>query len=220
MKVVMSKITRIVLLSAFAVVPLTAQNTAGFGSITGTVMDSSGSVLPRATVIVVNTSRGIRRELETTDAGVFDVPSLPPAPGYDLTFSKAGFAKYYIKDLEVNVGASIALSPRLSVTTEITEVEVSTQPSVVEPYKTNVSQVIDSGQILNLPINGRRVDSFVLLTPGVTTDQAFGLLTFRGNPGETPFSPTVSTPPISSTMRTPDAPAVTTSHRMRSRSFR
>jgi hypothetical protein len=183
----MSKLTRIVFLSALAVGPLLAQNTAGSGSITGTVMDSTGSPLPRATVLLTNPSRGIRRELETTEEGIFDIPSLPPAPNYDLTFSKAGFAKYYIKDIELNVGATMAMSPKLSVTTEITEVQVSTQAPLIEPYKTSVSQVIDSHQILDLPINGRRVDSFVLLTPGVTTDQAFGLITFRGNPAGNTF---------------------------------
>ena len=51
---------------------------------------------------------------------------------------------------------------------------------MVDDTKTDVSQVIGSQQILDLPINGRRVDSFVLLTPGVTNDGNFGLLTFRG----------------------------------------
>ena len=50
----------------------------------------------------------------------------------------------------------------------------------MDDTKTDVSQVIDSQQILDLPINGRRVDNFVLLTPGVTNDGNFGLLTFRG----------------------------------------
>jgi hypothetical protein len=58
---------------------------------------------------------------------------------------------------------------------------------MIETTKTDVSQVIDSKMIVDLPINGRRVDSFVLLTPGVTNDGTFGLLTFRGVAGGNSF---------------------------------
>ena len=51
---------------------------------------------------------------------------------------------------------------------------------MVEDTKTDISQVVNSQQIIDLPINGRRVDNFVLLTPGVTNDGNYGLLTFRG----------------------------------------
>ena len=62
-----------------------------------------------------------------------------------------------------------------------------TQAATVQDTKTDVSQVIDSTLIQDLPINGRRVDSFVLLTPGVTNDGTFGLLTFRGVAGGNSF---------------------------------
>lgn len=57
----------------------------------------------------------------------------------------------------------------------------------VQDTKTDISQVIDARQITDLPANGRRVDSFVLLTPGVTNDSTFGLLTFRGVAGGNSF---------------------------------
>jgi outer membrane receptor protein involved in Fe transport len=57
----------------------------------------------------------------------------------------------------------------------------------VDQVKTDVSQVIDENQINNLPINGRRVDQFVLLTPGVTPDGTFGDISFRGVPGGNNF---------------------------------
>ena len=58
---------------------------------------------------------------------------------------------------------------------------------LIDDTKSDVSQVIDAQQIQDLPINGRRVDSFVLLTPGVTNDATFGLLTFRGVAGNNSF---------------------------------
>ena len=66
-------------------------------------------------------------------------------------------------------------------------VEVTSGAPIVETTKTGVSQVVTTAQIDNLPINGRRVDSFVLLTPGVTNDGTFGLVSFRGIAGGNSF---------------------------------
>ncbi len=58
---------------------------------------------------------------------------------------------------------------------------------LLDDTKTDVSQVVGTRDIMNLPINGRRVDQFVLNTPGVTNDATFGLLTFRGVAGNNSF---------------------------------
>ena len=68
----------------------------------------------------------------------------------------------------------------LQVGTSTTKVDVSAEAPLVEDTKTGVTATVGSDQIDNLPINGRRVDSFVLLTPAVTNDGEFGLLSFRG----------------------------------------
>jgi hypothetical protein len=79
------------------------------------------------------------------------------------------------------------LNITLDVKTQVQELTITDSTPVVDQMKTGVSQVVDSSQIQNLPINGRRVDTFVLLTPGVTSDGAFGLVTFRGIPGGNAF---------------------------------
>jgi outer membrane receptor protein involved in Fe transport len=58
---------------------------------------------------------------------------------------------------------------------------------IVDATKTDVSQVVGSAQIQDLPINGRRVDSFVLLAPAVVADGNFGLISFRGVAGGNTF---------------------------------
>src|SRR5262245_42606128 len=83
---------------------------AGMGAISGTVRDASGAVIPDAQVVVSNESKGIRRNLHTTEAGVFAATSLVPAPGYTLTISKQGFNNYEVKDLQVNVGQNVDLA--------------------------------------------------------------------------------------------------------------
>ena len=63
------------------------------------------------------------------------------------------------------------------------EVTVTGEAPVVDPEKTEVSQVVSEGLVDNLPIAGRRWDSFVLLTPNVTTDGSSGLVSYRGISG-------------------------------------
>ena len=65
--------------------------------------------------------------------------------------------------------------------------DVNAAAQLLEDTKTDVSQVVGTRDIMELPINGRRVDSFVLNTPGVTNDATFGLLTFRGVAGNNSF---------------------------------
>src|ERR1700756_757415 len=100
----LQRITRLVFLVAAAAYGLLAQNASGTGGITGTVTDASGAVVPEANVVVENESKGIRRELTTTDAGLFSAPSLVPASGYTVTVTKAGFATWQTKSFEVLVG--------------------------------------------------------------------------------------------------------------------
>ncbi len=180
-------IARIGLLLAVAAVSSFGQTTAGFGAINGVVEDATGSVIPGAKVTIDNASKGIHREVVTGGSGVFSVSPLVPAGGYTVTVSKDGFSKYEAKELELSVGQIIALNPRLVVGGTATTVEVTDAAPVIERDKTDVSQVVGSRQILELPINGRRVDNFALLTPGVTTDGPFGLITFRGNAGGNAF---------------------------------
>ncbi len=57
-----------------------AQAVAGLGAVSGTVRDATGAVVPDATVVLSNASKGIKRTMQSTDAGVFSAPALVPAP--------------------------------------------------------------------------------------------------------------------------------------------
>src|SRR5262249_13631327 len=163
------------------------QTAAGTAGISGVVKDPSGSAVPGAKVVIASESQGNIRSLETNDAGLFSAPALTPGSGYKVTVTAAGFAGYENKDLTLQVGQNVNLNIALTVASGATQVEVTASAPLVEDTKSDVSQVIDSQQIQELPINGRRVDSFVLLTPGVTNDGTFGLLTFRGVAGHNSF---------------------------------
>src|SRR4051794_29915540 len=160
---------------------------AGMGAISGTVRDASGAVIPDAQVVVSNESKGIKRTIRTTEAGVFAAPSLIPAEGYVVDVTKQGFNNYEVRNVQVQVGQNIDLAVLLSVAGAATQVQVEATAPIVDSTKTDVSQVIDTRQIQDLPINGRRVDSFVLLSPAVVPDGTFGLVSFRGIAGGNSF---------------------------------
>src|SRR5437762_26458 len=164
-----------------------AQSTAGLAGISGVVRDAAGSLVPNAKVVVSNESKGVTRNLTTNDAGLFTAQALVPAPGYSVKVDANGFSGYEAKDLELLVGQNMNLNVNLALSTATARVEVTSAAPIVEDTKTDVSQVIGTQQIQDLPINGRRVDSFVLLTPAVSNDGTFGLLTFRGVGGGNSF---------------------------------
>jgi hypothetical protein len=157
-----------------------AQATAGLGSVSGTVRDATGAVIPGATVVVANDGKGIRRTMSSTDAGVFAAPALSPSSGYSLTVTKEGFATYEVKEFEVMVGQNVDFKVGLAIGSSTTKVDVTSEAPMIENTKSGVTSTVNTDQITDLPINGRRVDSFVLLTPAVTNDGEFGLISFRG----------------------------------------
>jgi hypothetical protein len=155
---------------------------AGSGTITGTVTDPASAVVAAATVVVHNTGTGIDRSVETNGDGNYSFSFLPPGP-YEITISKTGFAKMLRKDLTLQVGQILTVDLALQVQTTSETVTVTGEAAIVDPSKTDVSQVVSSGFVNNLPIAGRRWETFVLLTPNVTTDGGSGLVSYRGISG-------------------------------------
>ena len=158
-----------------------AQAQLGTGAVAGVVLDASDAAIPDARVTVTNVATGVSRTVETSRTGQFSAPVLPPGE-YSVTVERDGFATVRQNDLIVTVGETVNL--RLSMSPKgVTEtVEVASRPAL-DSTKTNQSTLIDRQQIDDLPINGRRADQFALLTPGVTRDGRFGLLSYRGQSG-------------------------------------
>ena len=164
-----------------------AQSVAGMAGLSGAVRDATGAVVPGAKVTLANESKGIRRAMESNESGAFSAPALPPASGYSLSVSKDGFSTWELKDFELLVGQTQSFNIVMNVASAATTVEVNTTAPLVSDTNVGVSQVVEQLQVTNLPINGRRVDSFVLLTPAVTNDGEFGLVAFRGMAGGNAF---------------------------------
>ena len=138
------------------------------GSISGTVYDQTGAVMPRVAVTAVDTDRGTRRESKTSEAGEFMFQYVEPGL-YSLRFDAPEFAPLEVDGLEVRVGETASFSPRLSLAAADERVVVLSESSrsAIEPHRVQQSDHIDSVRIQNLPINRRDYLSLALLTPGV-----------------------------------------------------
>jgi hypothetical protein len=161
---------------------IASAQTTGAGTISGTVSDPTGGVVPGATILIKNTSTGTELPLATNDAGIYVAPFLPPA-GYEITVNKQGFAKTVRTGLTLQVGQTLTVNFALTVQTTSEAVTVSSVASLVDTDKTEMSQVVSQVQKENLPIAGRRWEGFALLTPNVTTDGGSGLVSYRGISG-------------------------------------
>jgi hypothetical protein len=171
----------------FLPVSVFAQAAGGVAGISGTVHDATGAAVPNAKIVISSASQGQIRSLTSNGSGVFAAPALIPGSGYQVTITATGFAPYDVKDIDLQVGQNLDLNVRLQVGAATTQIEVSAAAPLIDDTKSDVSQVVGTREIMELPINGRRVDSFVLNTVGVTNDATFGLLTFRGVAGNNSF---------------------------------
>ncbi len=156
---------------------------AALGGIAGEVRDAAGSIIPGATVTIVNTGTGAKRDLTTDSEGHYAVQFLQPG-SYELIVSGgSGFGRVDQKNITVAVGSTNSLDITLPAASVSTEVVVTTEAVLVDSEKVEQSQVVSEQLVNNLPVNGRRFDNFVLLTPNVAPDGNTGLLSFRGISG-------------------------------------
>jgi len=132
-------ISMMVMTMCFSASPAFAQAEAG--SITGAVRDSSGGVVPGATVTAKNTSTSAERTATTGGDGRYVIPGLNPGI-YEVAVSVQGFAKFNAR-VEVTVGASATLDAQLSVSNQVTTVEVVAAGGVeVNTQNQELSQIV------------------------------------------------------------------------------
>ena len=157
-----------------------AAQTAVDGAIGGSVVDSSGAVIPNASIIVQNTATNAASTITSDASGYFRVTRLAPGD-YTVKVSASGFADYTGQHVLVEVGKLTAIAPQLSAGGTSTTVEVSSEAPVINAESSDFTTEFTPATLNSLPINGRHWTSFALLSPGVTLgNSAFGQVTFRG----------------------------------------
>ena len=140
----------------------------GTATISGTVTDSSGAVLPGADVVVVSSTTGFQRATTSNSVGEFSLPGLTPG-SYDLTVKRQGFKTYQSKNLVLQVDQNAALEIQMQVGQLAETVEVMAQAPLVDSQTSSLGAVIDTQKILALPLNGRNFVELALLVPAANT---------------------------------------------------
>ena len=164
----------------FFAVPVLSAQTAVDGAIGGTVMDSSGAVVPGAAVTVRNLATNAQQTATTDNSGSFRIIHLQPGL-YNVTIAAQGFSDYKATGVTVQVGSMTNVDGQMKVGTAAQTVEVSGEAPIINTTSPDFAGVVDQEPLKSLPENNYRWSAFALLTPGVTNDaNGYGLLSFRG----------------------------------------
>ena len=142
------------------------------GRVDGTVVDSTGAVLPGANVKA--SSPGLPRDIETVSdgAGTFTFPGLTPGV-YAITISKVGFTTSKLQNVQVLLGSKISLSPKLSVGSVSQTIEVTETSISLDVTSSRTSTNITSEVVSQLP-RSRNFNSLLQLAPGVRLEAKSG----------------------------------------------
>ncbi len=147
------------------------------GSISGTVKDSSGGVLPGATVTATNVDTNFTRTEVTNDRGEYSLLFLPVGT-YRVEAELSGFRRYVQTGVVIELSRAARVDPMLAVGGTEENVEVRADAPLVDTARVALGRTVNQTEILNLPIVDRDVYALLDLTAGIdssTTSNAFGL---------------------------------------------
>src|ERR1700674_4489764 len=137
-------------------------------TISGTIVDATGAVVPNVKIVVKNASTGSIANAATNGVGVFDAPNLPPAV-YELTASATGFSTLVRKAITLTVGQELVLNLTLQVGNTTQQIEVTTEAPTVDLANATVGGLVNETTVEALPLNGRSWSDLAILAPGVHT---------------------------------------------------
>src|ERR1700678_826466 len=141
------------------------------GSITGSVKDDTGAVVPNADVKATNVATGFTREAKTESDGTYNIQYLPVG-GYTVTVESPGFKKFVQQNMVITVDQTQALNVTLAAGAENQTVEVTTAPPLVNTSTSELGRTVSPEEINNLPLTTRTAYAEMSLTPGVQSNSA------------------------------------------------
>jgi hypothetical protein len=149
-------------------------------TITGTVKDSQGAVVPGVTVTVLHLPTNVATDAVTNEQGVFTVQKLAPGP-VKITATLPGFKTFVREGITLRTAETVTITVTLEVGGIEEQVSVNAQSSQIESNESTISQTIENKRIAELPLNGRQVYMLMQLTAGTLfTQTTFGATGFSG----------------------------------------
>lgn len=154
------------------------------GTITGKVTDQTGAIIANAQVHIINDDTNVVTIVPSSGDGFFTAPALPPGH-YSLTVAQNGFKQLDRHGITLVVDRTVNVPLVLTIGSVTESVEVNQHQQLVNTESSDNGALIESREILNLPLNQRNPYSLALLTPGVTgtTSAYFAGLQFNVNGG-------------------------------------
>ncbi|HEY1754148.1 MAG TPA: TonB-dependent receptor [Bryobacteraceae bacterium] len=174
------------LISILLGIPILTYGAAG-GSISGTVEDRNGAVIPGAAVTATNTETGVRQSVTTNGTGAYSFPILPVGH-YNVEISSGGFKPYRRASVAIDVDSALLVDARLELGERSDTVTVNESAVHAETSSTELGDVITAENVAALPLNGRSYTDLLALQPGVLPTTTITSLTVQGL-GQSVFSP-------------------------------
>ncbi|MBM3740619.1 MAG: TonB-dependent receptor [Acidobacteria bacterium] len=137
------------------------------GSISGTVRDSTGAVIPSASVTATNTGTNQSRTATTGSTGQYVFPLLPVG-SYEVRVEAQGFTPFVQQGIILQANTQIQADAAMQVASANTQVTVSSEAALIQTTSSTLVQVVDQKRVNDLPLNGRNVLQLVSLNAGVS----------------------------------------------------
>jgi hypothetical protein len=160
------------LLCSFLVCAPKAYAQQTLGGITGTVTDSSGGVVPAATVTIVGVQTNLTRTLQTNEAGRYDFVNLPIGT-YTITVTHAGFQSLNIPAIQVQANRTVTVDASLKVGQVGESITVEESP-LINAVDTTNGYVLDKEELEAVPLPTGSFTGYVMLSPGVDEELPAG----------------------------------------------
>ena len=156
-----------ILCSAAALLLVTSANAqiAGTANIQGTVTDSTGAVVPNATVTLTNVATQVKRTSKSNGAGNYLFPGIPIG-GYNIEVAAPGFKSYVQNGIVLEVGSNISVDPILTVGAADEKIEVQAEGLALQTEDPTFKQTIDQNAVTEMPLNGRQMTALITLSGG------------------------------------------------------
>ncbi|MFZ3331498.1 MAG: TonB-dependent receptor [Candidatus Acidiferrales bacterium] len=136
------------------------------GAIAGRILDSSGAVVPSATVTITNKATGVAATTSVDADGEYQVLTLIPGT-YSVKATATGFDSVLRDDIHLHVQDHLSINFALKVGSVSTEIVVTGGEPALETQSADLGSVVNEQRINDLPLNGRRYSDLALLEPGV-----------------------------------------------------
>ena len=133
-------------------------------TVTGTILDPAGSVVPNASIDILSVATGQHRTTHSTERGVYNIPALPIGT-YRMEVSAHGFATEHLDQITLQVGQTQTINVHLQIVATRSTVNVEGESPLVESTAA-VGGVVSGSQVQNLPLNGRDWSGLMSLVPG------------------------------------------------------